>query len=489
MRIPFAALVGGFAAVALGLSSLAEADDDDSFRAHLETFKNSVAIVEAYKGPGRVSSGTGFLCRDRNVLITNNHVIEGANSVFARFPASAGTVECRLLDQQASLDLAALSLTRDGAATPLLRLPDNAELRPRQLDRVLVIGNPKKLNWTVHTGSISAVRSSDEVPGALPAGQPIEIFQVDLSGAPGMSGAPVIDRQGQLLGVFFAGIDQGRYGLNFCIPHRYVRQLRIAGAPRRFSGAGGPDLSGNFSGTGVTHLSDRNLQQVPGVEAPVPPTSNHWGFVEADPDLILQNFVEDKEKFSRFIPRGHLAQLVQRKRLLQVTNGVMGYRVLVPQGFTIDDSMLPNGIFQSLIHYPNLNFGIRILVRPVGIPIRSRQDLDREMDASVGSFVRNVLGRNLRRGFSDFPDPSEVIKGPSSDPDIRFSNVNGAARLWDRYLSQPQYNATNLVLYGISRDLFYTVDYTFPSSMPDDPVLPDRFVEESVIFCSFSFLN
>jgi hypothetical protein len=466
-------------------------DDDPTFQPLLRKYRGSVAVIEAYKGPGQFASGTGFLCRDRKVLITNHHVVAGANSVFARFPSTPGneTLECSLLDIQPGLDLAALSIGNAAPTSPLLELPGNVEEQPAELDKVLIIGNPKGLSWTVHTGSVSAIRPSDQVPGALPPGNPIVIYQMQVEGAPGMSGAPVLNRQGRLLGVFFAGIDQGQFGLNFCIPHRHVRQLQINGAPRPFNaGAAGPDLSSNFAGTGVNHFTDQSLRPVPGGEAPVQPVSNHWGFVEPDPDLIFRNYVEDKEKFSRFVPREHLAELVHRKRLLQVTNAVMGYRLLVPEGYTIRDSVLPNGIFQSLINLPNLNFGVRILVRPVGMPLQSRQDLDRAMDVYVASFVRDVLGRNLRREFSPFPDPSEVIKGPSSDPDIRI-NSNGSARLWDRYLSQPQYNVSNLVLYGVNRGLFYTVDITFPSTMPDDPILPDRFVEESIIFNSFSFMN
>jgi len=152
-----------------------------------------------------IATGTGFLVSSDGKLITNHHVIEGAASAVAKaengglFP-----VEGVLADDPKN-DLVLLKLR--GKDLPFLTLSTNATIEVGT--RIAVIGSPLGLEGTLSEGIVSAVRSlfNDDQ----------RWIQITAPISPGSSGSPVLDAEGQIVGVT-TFLMHGGQSLNFAVP-------------------------------------------------------------------------------------------------------------------------------------------------------------------------------------------------------------------------------------------------------------------------------
>ncbi len=471
--------------------TLGIADDTSKFQQILSRSRNGVGFVESYNS-GSVSSGTGFLYRDRQTLITNYHVINNAQNVFVELPGVAAPISCQLLDGRPDLDLAALRLSQPAPAeNALLSLPDDNDYEPKQLDKILVVGNPRDLKQTPLLGVFSAHRDPPDLLSKR-LGITIPVFQLQIPGAGGQSGSPVMDLSGDMIGVFFAGEGRGEFDLNYAIPHRNVKLLAVSNAPRPFSNLPNiPDISSEFAGTGVSNLSNMRTLQVGPQDGTISLASKHWGFASHDPDQIFREYVDDLPRFATLIPKDILAQVVQRKNLLIVTNAAYGYRVLVPQGYTIDERNVPGSFFESRISFPNSNGGVRIVAFPI-VPAQSDAELQLAFDHNVRKHANLVLGRNIVLA-PPLLNPNEVFIDPNpllTDRQPRINMRTGDLRLWRHYRTAPVMGDSHLVMYRIRGDLFLAVDIFFPTPIlaaigNPNIGLPQRFVEDMLIANSF----
>jgi serine protease Do len=163
--------------------------------------------------------GTGFIVDKDGIVLTNNHVIEGAGSIAVKlsddreFPA-------KVVGRDATTDIAALRIdTKDLVA---LALGDSDVIEVG--DWVVAIGNPFGLSHTVSAGIISAKgRSREDVP-LDPAGY-YNFLQTDASINPGNSGGPLLSLKGEVVGVNTAIRGNGAQGIGFAIPINMVKQL------------------------------------------------------------------------------------------------------------------------------------------------------------------------------------------------------------------------------------------------------------------------
>jgi S1-C subfamily serine protease len=166
-------------------------------------------------------SGSGFVWDDGGHVITNFHVVRGAQALQVTL-ADQSVYEAKLIGAAPEKDLAVLSIEASGAqrrelVERLRPLPlgRSAELQVGQ--KVLAIGNPFGLDQTLTTGVISALgREIDSV-----AGVPIrDVIQTDAAINPGNSGGPLLDSSGRLIGVNTAIYSpSGAYaGIGFAIP-------------------------------------------------------------------------------------------------------------------------------------------------------------------------------------------------------------------------------------------------------------------------------
>ena len=179
-----------------------------------------IKIVQGYGVPDRVL-GSGFYIDKGGYLITNYHVISsevdpkyrGFSRMTVRPPdAPEVRLPAKVIGWDRLLDLALVKVS----TTPeyVFSLARNTALSPGE--NILTIGSPAGLENTVTSGIVSAVGRHLLAIG--------DVFQLDAALNPGNSGGPVIDNEGKVEGVAFAGLPQFQ-GLNFAIPSAWL--LRI----------------------------------------------------------------------------------------------------------------------------------------------------------------------------------------------------------------------------------------------------------------------
>ena len=165
-------------------------------------------------------TGSGFIIDADGLILTNAHVIEGAEQVLVTLKDGrefAGTV----LGVDRLTDLAVIRVEASGL--PTVTLGDSEQLRPGEW--AIAIGNPLGLDNTVTAGIISATgRSSSQV--RVPDKR-VNFIQTDAAINPGNSGGPLLNEQGQVIGVNTAIIG-GAQGLGFAIPINAAREIAQA---------------------------------------------------------------------------------------------------------------------------------------------------------------------------------------------------------------------------------------------------------------------
>jgi serine protease Do len=186
--------------------------------------------------------GSGVIVDSDGYVVTNHHVVRGAQRIRVLLPTGAGDgsgragpagpgrlFEARVVGVHAETDLALLKI--DAKGLPALPLGSNRPLRPGQL--VWAVGSPQGLASTVTMGVISSVARQTPVSG------PLLFVQTDAPINPGNSGGPLVDSEGAVVGVntFILSQSGGSQGLGFAIPAGVVRfvvdSLRRHGQVRR----------------------------------------------------------------------------------------------------------------------------------------------------------------------------------------------------------------------------------------------------------------
>lgn len=167
----------------------------------------------------RVESGTGsgFIIDAEGLILTNAHVIEGADRVLVTLK-DGRELTGEVLGEDRLTDLAVIRVEASGL--PTVTLGDSEQLRPGEW--AIAIGNPLGLDNTVTAGIISATgRSSTQI--RVPDKR-ISFIQTDAAINPGNSGGPLLNEQGQVIGVNTAIIG-GAQGLGFAIPINAAQEI------------------------------------------------------------------------------------------------------------------------------------------------------------------------------------------------------------------------------------------------------------------------
>ena len=170
--------------------------------------------VQNRVGYSEVALGSGFFIDEGGSIITNYHVIqsevdpkyEGYSRLYIKLAGkSDDRIPAKVLGWDASCDLALLKA--DVKPGYVFELGSASDLEVG--DRILAVGAPLGLEHTVTSGIISAVERDVGMPG--------KVIQIDAAVNSGNSGGPVVDENGKVQGVVFAGLLQYQ-GLNFVIP-------------------------------------------------------------------------------------------------------------------------------------------------------------------------------------------------------------------------------------------------------------------------------
>ncbi len=161
------------------------------------------------------SLGSGVIVDSTGLVVTNNHVVEGADEVKVAF-ADGREFETKVVSRDATVDLAVLKIDGDGPF-PTIPIGDSDDLETGDL--VLAIGNPFGIGQTVTNGIVSALARNHI--GVNDFGF---FIQTDAAINPGNSGGALIDMSGRLVGVNTAIFSRsgGSNGIGFAIPSNMV---------------------------------------------------------------------------------------------------------------------------------------------------------------------------------------------------------------------------------------------------------------------------
>lgn len=175
------------------------------------------------------SLGSGFIVSKDGYVLTNNHVVAGADEIFVRL-SDRRELEAELVGADPRSDLALLKVDA-GADLPVVRMGKSAELKTGEW--VLAIGSPFGFEYSVTAGIVSAKGRS------LPNESYVPFIQTDVAINPGNSGGPLFNLQGEVVGINSQIFTRsgGFMGLSFAIPvdvaMDVVEQLKSEGAVRR----------------------------------------------------------------------------------------------------------------------------------------------------------------------------------------------------------------------------------------------------------------
>jgi Do/DeqQ family serine protease len=165
------------------------------------------------------SLGSGVIVRSDGVIVTNNHVIEGAQALKVVL-ADRREFDAELLLADPRVDLAVLRINAGGERLPTLDFANTADAAVGDL--VLAIGNPYGLEQTVTSGIISALARTD-----VGISDYAFFIQTDAAINRGNSGGALVDMNGALVGINSAIFSEtgGSNGIGFAIPSEMVRRV------------------------------------------------------------------------------------------------------------------------------------------------------------------------------------------------------------------------------------------------------------------------
>lgn len=204
-------LTAAFLVATLALSA-APTHSQDQLPELVRRIKPSAVAIETFDARGeKLSRGSGFFI-DRDRVVTNRHVIDGAYRAEVHLNSGNSFPVKSVLAVDAEGDVA---LLRVEAPPNLVRPLPLDRTSPQEGESVVVIGNPFGLEGSVTNGIVSAVR---DIPGFG------RIIQITAPISPGSSGSPVVNMQGQVIGVATLQITGGQ-SVNFAIPSERIEQL------------------------------------------------------------------------------------------------------------------------------------------------------------------------------------------------------------------------------------------------------------------------
>jgi S1-C subfamily serine protease len=181
----------------------------------------SVVNVSVIMGQTGAATGTGFVIDQAGHIVTNNHVVENATYIEATF-VDGTTLEAELVGRDPDADLAVIRVDPSAITLQPATFADSDQAFVGQ--DVLAIGSPFGQDFTLTTGIVSGLNRSlrSENDFSIP-----ELIQTDAAINPGNSGGPLLDRNGDVIGVNTAILSGSgsSSGIGFAIPSNTVRRI------------------------------------------------------------------------------------------------------------------------------------------------------------------------------------------------------------------------------------------------------------------------
>ena len=190
-------------------------DENDPFYEFFRRFQGR--IPHQQQPQIRQGMGSGFIVEPGGVILTNAHVVEGADEVHVRL-SDRREFKGKVLGVDHQSDIAVVKI--DAAGLPVVKLGDPAQVRVGEW--VLAIGSPFGFENTATVGIVSATSRS------LPDGTYVPFIQTDAAVNPGNSGGPLFNMKGEVIGITSQIYSRsgGYQGIAFAIPINVAAQVK-----------------------------------------------------------------------------------------------------------------------------------------------------------------------------------------------------------------------------------------------------------------------
>jgi S1-C subfamily serine protease len=173
---------------------------------------------------GGTATGSGFLIDTEGHVITNSHVVEGADQVEVKLGSSETSYDAEVVGTDPATDVALLKVDAPADRLHPLSLGDSSKIEVG--DPVVAIGNPFGLDRTVTSGIVSALQRQIQAPNGFSISH---VIQTDAAINPGNSGGPLIDASGSVIGINSqiqtGGTSRGNVGIGFAVPINTAREV------------------------------------------------------------------------------------------------------------------------------------------------------------------------------------------------------------------------------------------------------------------------
>src|SRR5204863_9441779 len=176
------------------------------------------------EAPVMEGAGTGFIINKAGLILTNNHVVEGAETIRVSLYGAERleTYAAKVVGHDVLTDTALLQLT-EMPPQPLteMRFGDSDQMQPG--DWVMAIGNPFRLGHSVSVGVVSALGRPFGISGREQA-----MLQTDAAINPGNSGGPLLNVRGEVVGMntaIYTDQRSANIGIGFATPMNTIRDL------------------------------------------------------------------------------------------------------------------------------------------------------------------------------------------------------------------------------------------------------------------------
>ena len=194
---------------------------ENSISSSVDKVYDSTVVILAYENGRQISTGTGFIYKtvDKNAyILTNNHVIDGADEVKIEFNDSDKKIDAKIIGGDKYADIAVLTIENNGYIP--VEIGDNEKLKLG--DTIFTVGTPMGDSYkgTVTKGILSGKDRMVEVNvSGSTADYYMKVIQIDAAVNPGNSGGPLCDVSGNVIGVISLKIVEDTVeGMGFAIP-------------------------------------------------------------------------------------------------------------------------------------------------------------------------------------------------------------------------------------------------------------------------------
>jgi S1-C subfamily serine protease len=174
-------------------------------------------------GGGGTATGSGFVIDTQGHILTNAHVVEGADKITVTLGKNGSPIAAHVVGKDTSTDVAVLQVDAPQSELHPVQLGDSSQVNVG--DPVVAIGNPFGLDRTATAGIVSALQREIKAPNGFTIRN---VIQTDAPINPGNSGGPLLDADGRVIGInsqIESPNGGGNVGIGFAVPINTVREV------------------------------------------------------------------------------------------------------------------------------------------------------------------------------------------------------------------------------------------------------------------------